>query len=224
MSRKTIDVMIFVNPGANSTKSLTRFIAKNIDKINIKFKIKFIKVTKDNYAKIKQKGITETPALVIGRKKITGARNIIRLFEPCLQLRHGFSKGVTSADEEIHSWQMRLLDTGDENGDDDDDDPSRRGDIIRHKMAALQKKRPEMRGTDESATISGGRKIKSSGKVKSSFLDDADFIASTGVDNIEDTPHKSYLDEADGDLILEDYYLDEAYQQGKKVKPGRRRM
>lgn len=216
--------VIYVTGTASSTKKLTNFISKYIDSISIKFHIKFVRVTKKNVAEIKRKGIEETPTLVVAGRMISGVRDIVKLFEPCLKLKHGFSKGITNSSDEIHKYQMSMLNAVDNEDDDDENDPDRRGEVIRKKMAALQKRRPEMRGADKTNVIPGGRKLKPTSKVKSSFLSDADFIASAGSDNIEETPFRSNFEEADGDLILEDYYLDLALEGGKKTKPGRRKV
>jgi len=65
--------------------------------------------------------------------------------------------------------------------------------------------------------LRGGRQLKSTAPKQSSFASDEEFYRASGVDNMQGTPSRSYMDESDGDLILEEWYLQEANNSGKKV-------
>lgn len=210
-------VFIFVNANSRATNILTQFVGKNIDKINERLTIKMIKINKKNIEICKRKGVRVAPTLIYGQKHITGVDNIIRVLQPPQQNRDGFGQGYMSSDEYIHSYHDSILNNG---GDEEEDemDPSMREQVLKQKMAALQKRRPQMSDSVSSdQRISGGRKLKTATPKHSSFASDEDFFRATGVDNIENTPTKNYMDDADGDLMLEEYYLAEANQNGKKV-------
>ena len=210
-------VAIYINPEAQSTKILRNFIAKHIDQINQHLFIKLIKVTKKNVQMVKKKGIDSTPTLVHHRKKFVSLEKIIKILTPPAEHRDHYGYGNTSSDDLVHQYHSTILDTGDDNREDDELDPGVRESVIRQKMAAFQKRRPQMEGVEKQKTIKGGRKVKAAQQTKSKFDNDDDFFRATGVGTVKDTPSKRYMEEADGDLILEDYFLEEAMKSGKKV-------
>jgi glutaredoxin len=210
-------VFIFVNDGSRATTVLTGFIAKNIDKINEKLIIKMVKINKKNFEICKRKGVRVAPTLIYGKKHITGVDDIIKVLSPPQTSKDGFGQGYSSADEYVHSYQDSILNTG---GDEEEDemDPSVREQVLRQKMAALQKRRPQMSdNVDTKQRLRGGRKTKAVSPKQSSFANDEEFYRATGVDNVQTTPSSNYMDESDGNLILEEWYLAEANQAGKKV-------
>ena len=176
-----------------------------------------VKINKKNIEICKRKGVRVAPTLIYGQKHITGVDDIIKVLSPPQQNRDGFGQGYLSSDEYVHSYQDSILNSG---GDEEEDemDPSVREQVIKQKMAALQKRRPQMSDTvDSKQRIRGGRKLRTGAPRQSSFASDDDFYRASGMDNIETTPSRNYMDEADGELMLEEYYLAEANQQGKKV-------
>jgi glutaredoxin len=215
--REKPKVFIFVNEGSKATAVLTDFVAKNIDKINERLIIKIIKINKNNMEICKRKGVRSAPTLLYNNKHITGVDDIIRVLQPPKQAKDTFGQGYLSADEYVHSYQDSILNTGGEE-EEDEMDPGVRGEILKQKMAALQKRRPQMSdNVPSNQKIRGGRKLTSTAPKKSSFANDEEFYKESGVDNIQRTPSNNYMDEADGDLILEEWYLNEANASGKKV-------
>jgi glutaredoxin len=215
--REKPKVFIFVNEGSKATKILMDFIAKNIDKINERIIVKIIKINKKNVEICKSKGVQAAPTLIYGKKHITGVDDIIRVLSPPQQSKDGFGQGYLSADEYVHSYQDSILNTG---GDEEEDemDPGVREQVLKQKMAALQKRRPQMSdNVDSKQRLRGGRKLKASGGKQASFATDDEFYKASGVDNVQSTPSRNYMEESDGDLILEEWYLQEANNSGKKV-------
>src|ERR1700678_3268072 len=141
-------MMIFVNPSAESTKRLDQFLVKYIDQINLHLFIKRIKVTKDNINKIKQMGIEHTPTLVYNKRKWTSLDKIIRILTPPANHKDHYGYGNTSSNELILQYQNNILNLGDETGEDNDMNPDTRESILRNKMTAFQKRRPQMDGVD----------------------------------------------------------------------------
>lgn len=208
-------VIIYVQPDAKSTEILTNFIAKHLDRINHSLTVRIIRVTARNAKLVKQSGIERTPTLVYDGRKFVTLEKIVKILTPPELNQDNYGYGNTSSDELIHKYQNAILDTGDE---DDETDPGVRGEVLRQKMAALQKRRPAMEGVDKSRQLRGGRKVTARPPAKAKFDSDDDFRKATRVDNIEDTPTKAdYMDETDGARILEDYFNDEADRSGRKV-------
>lgn len=210
-------VNIYVNPHAESTKILDVFLAKHIDQINQHLYVKRIKVTGKNIAIIKKKGIDHTPTLVYNRRKYVSLDKIVRILTPPAENKDHYGYGNTSSNDLVHQYHSTILDTGDDNGEDDETDPETRSNVIRQKMAALQKRRPEMDGVDTKRKLKGGRKVKANQLGKTKFDNDEEFKKYAGIDNIIDTPARKYTDDFDGAMILEEYYLDEAMKNGKKI-------
>ena len=218
-NRELIEVMLFVSPDADTTKRLDKFLADNIDEINRYLYVRRIKVTSKNVAEIKRRGITETPTLVVKGKIISKLARVIQFLTPPDKARTNYGYGVTSADDYVNQYQMSLISKPEDEDVDDTDanDPERRREEIRQKMASMQKRRPEMREVPNQQKIGGGRKLKTTAPAQSKFETDDEFMVASRTDNIDETPIKRYMEEADGDQILENYYLDEAFQAGKKV-------
>jgi hypothetical protein len=210
-------VIIYINPGAQSTKILDQFLAKHIDQINEHLFVKRIKVTSKNVAMVKKKGIDHTPTLVYNRRKFVSLEKIIRILTPPAEHKDHYGYGNTSSDDLVHQYHSTILDTGDDNKEDDDLEPDNRTNVIRQKMAAFQKRRPQMDGVEGSRKLKGGRKVKTVQPTKSKFDTDEEFRKAARVDNIAETPSRKYMDEDDGAMILEDYYLEEANKSGKRV-------
>lgn len=208
-------VVIYVQPEMKSTDILTNFISKNIDRINHHLTVRIVKVTPRNAKIVKQSGVDRTPTLVYDGRKFVTLEKIVRILTPPELNQDSYGYGNTSSDELIHKYQDAILDTGDE---DDEMDPGKRGEVLRQRMAALQKRRPQMEGVDKTRQLRGGRKVTAKPPPKSRFDTDDDFRKATRIDNIEDTPTKNdYMDDADGARLLEDYFNDEADRSGRKV-------
>jgi hypothetical protein len=223
---KKIKVVVYIKKDAASTKALTNFIAKNIDEISRTVIIDLKPVTAKNVEEIKRLGIDRTPTLVYGGKKYISLERIVKILTPKRNTsaggREGYGADASNPDELIHKYQDGVINTGD--NDYEDDPRVTREDEIRRKMASFQKRRPQMSGMEGSDRyLKGGRKIVNKRSNKGRFDDDDDFRRATGVDDQEDTPQNKYLDETDGNLILEDYYNHEADLQGRKknTKPIR---
>lgn len=216
---------IYVNPNSKSTKILDQFLAKYIDQINKRVFLKIVRVTNTNVEGVKKRGIEHTPTLVIEGKSYVGLEKIVKVLTPPTDQRDSFGMGNTSPNDLINQYQQTILNTGDDNKEDNDMDPDVRSNVLREKMAQFQKRRPAMEGVDKSAKVTGGRRVHPGSLGKSKFDTDDDFRRASGVDNITETPSQRYMDEADGDSILEDWYLQEAINSGKKVGKtvGRRR-
>jgi hypothetical protein len=217
MSGQKPKVYIYVNPDARSTKILTAFIAKHIDQINRKMFVQIVNINKKNYELIKRRGVQKAPTLIFGDKHIVSLEKIIQVLTPRREARDNFGVSHMSADEMVHAFHDSILNTGD--GDEEDEtDPVVREQVIRQKMAAMQKRRPQMSDdVGSKQRLKGGRKIKSKPPQQNTFEDDASFMRAMGADNFEATPSQRYMDDADGELMLEDYYLDIANASGKKV-------
>lgn len=213
-----ITVNLYINAQSDSTKQLRQFIAKHIDAINDQIFINQVKVTKANLDQIKKMGILHTPTLVYANRKYVGLEKIIRILTPHDEQKASYGIGNTSAEDLITQYQDTIMRIGAEEEDEPDEmDPDVRKSQLQKKMAAMQKRRPEMSGVSSGTKLPGGRKIKQSTPKKTSFVDDDDFQKTVGDGGpVQETPSRRYAEE-DGDLILENYYLDMARDQGKKV-------
>lgn len=223
MSEKKPNVYIYIKPNAQSTKILTRYVAKNLDIINQYVMVKFIRVDKSTIAFVKKQGIKHTPTLVHNKKKYVTLEKIIKILTPPNQRKDNFGYGKTSSDEFLHEMQMAVLD--DESDIDADDlDQDRRGEELRQKMAAFQTKRPEMKGVSRKQKLRGGRKVHANNPKKTDFRNDNEFRNLTGVDNIDSTPAYGGFTAEDGDLLLEEYRNQLADDEGRvhSNKPRRR--
>lgn len=210
-------VIIYLNPKSKSTEILEKFLASYIDQINEHLYIKRVKVNSKNLELVKKRGIQHTPTLVYNKRKFVSVEKIIKILTPPADQKDHYGYGNTSSDDLIHQYHTTLLDTGDDNNDDDDLDPKIREAVLKQKMAAMQKNRPQMDGVDKTRKLNGGRKIKNNQPIKSSFNSDTEFMSATNLNTVAETPTRKYMDEDDGALILEDYYLEEANRNGKKV-------
>jgi hypothetical protein len=208
-------VVIYVQPDADSTRVLTDYIGKNIDKINDFLVVKFIKVNPKNVQLVRARGVERTPTLVYNKKKYISVEKIISILTPPANNQDHFGYGNTSSDDMVHAYHDAILNTGED--DQDEDHPDMRSQVIKQKMVAFQKRRPEMHGVESGRKVKGGRKITSKPPPKSEFGNDAEFVKASRKDNVESTPFKRYADDQDGDYLLEEYYLDEANKSGKKV-------
>lgn len=216
------EIIIYVNPDSNSTRLLNQFIARHIDQINTRVYIKTIQVNQNNLIQVRKMGIDRTPTLVHNKKKYVGLDQIMQILKPPTETRDGFGTGNLSPDEMIHKFQSDFIQ---EEGDElDEDDPANRDSVLKQKMLALQRRRPQMDAeTADKTKLAGGKKLKTSGQPRTSFNSDDDFRRASGVDIITETPVRRYTAEEDGNMILEDYYLEEANMTGKRVKNTRRK-
>lgn len=216
-------VVIYVNPDSESTKLLNQFLARHIDQINKYIYIHRINVTNENVNAIRKKGIDRTPTLVYNNKKYVNLENIIKVLKPPTENKDNFGFGNTGPDELIHEYHNNLILKKED--DEDDDVPENRTKEIQQKMTALQKRRPRMDDGPMSESKSlGGRKSKSMGNNSySSFDSDDDFRRASKVDQITETPVKRFMDDEDGAIMLEDYYLDMAKETGLKRETKSRR-
>jgi len=215
-------VHIYIKPNAQSTRVLTKYVAKNLDLINQYVMVKFIRVEKDTMALVKKQGIKHTPTLVYNKKKYVTLEKIIKVLTPPDQRKDNFGYGRTNQDEFLHDMQMAVLDDeSDPDGSENDED--RRGEELRQKMAAFQTRRPEMKGVSKKQKLRGGRKVHASQPKKTDFRNDNEFRNLTGVDNIDSTPSYGHFGNEDGELLLEEYRNELADAEGRKHKPGSRR-
>jgi len=207
-------VYIYVNPKSQKTAQINKFIGQHLQAINKRVYVKLIRVTPTNHAKIKSKGIDQTPTLVCDGKKVMGVNKIIDLLRPPEAYRDNFGN-VTSAEEMVHKWMSGIAYSKKDDDEDDEMDPEKRSEYLRQKMAAMQKKRPEMAGVDKKQKIKGGRKIAKTDYKKQKFRDDDDFIQRR--DNFDETPTDRYLTDDDGLLMLEELRNEIADSSGRKV-------
>lgn len=213
MSIRKPTVEIYVNPKAKSTDVLTDFIAKHIDRINENLMVKIIRVTSKNVNLVKKRGIKRTPTLLYDNKPYESLEKIVRILTPPGDEGEHYGYGNTTPDDLTHQYHESVLSTGDDDGS--EDAPEKRAEVIRQRMAALQKRRPEMRGVDKTRSVKGGRKVIATSK-RSAYDTDDDFRRASGVDDVDETPIKKFMEE-DGESILEDYYNDEADKFGRKL-------
>lgn len=217
-------VKIYLSTTAKSTTLLTAHLAKHIDALNNLLMIQFIYITEKNAEAIQKRGIRRTPTLIHSDRKFEGLEKIIQVLTPPKQGRETYGYGMTSPDEMLHQWQSEAM----SRANDEDDDESN-ADVVENKMrarmAVFQKKRARMEGTSKEHTVPGGRKVKAKNNQKT-YDGDSDFIKDAGVDQdrTDNTPTERFVEDADGELLLEDYYLNEAMAAGKTTKPRRRGM
>jgi hypothetical protein len=219
-------VDVYLNSKSNSAKTLSEHLAKHIDGLNEIVLINFIYISSNNAAAVQKKGIRRTPTLVYGPRKFEGLDKIIQVLTPPKKGKETYGYGVSNPDEMMHKWQTDIIDAGvsgeDEDDETDNTNPVARENQLRQKMAAFQKQRPRMEGVPSKNKITGGRKIKAGGAQKE-YGNDDDFLRDTNTLNVKQTPTSSYVEDTDGELILEDYYLAEAYKDGKKPYVGKHR-
>jgi hypothetical protein len=208
-------VSIYLQKDKRTSKILLDFLNQHIDALNKVVYVKLEYVTKNNVGYLKRKGITKTPTMIFGDKIITSVEEIIKKLTPPERKAESFGLGIGSPDELIYAYQTGVIIS---NGDEEEDDlpGSNRSDELRRKMAAIQKRRPQMEGVDSSKKLKGGRKI-SYKENNTKFNNDMEFKKAAGVDNIIDTPINKYLTSEDGDSILEDYKNHEADSYGRKL-------
>lgn len=217
------EIFVYLSPEGKSTKILTDHLAKVIDDLNKIIMIKFIYINRANAQKVQQKGIRKSPTLIYGNRKYEGLDKIIQVLTPPRRERETYGYGNTSPDEMLHEWQNYIIDSKGE----DDEEEDLTGDAGRKRladrMAAFQKKRPQMLDVPAKNRIPGGRNVKRKNMQKDYNAEkgDDDFLRDSGVNNVVQTPTDAYVQDTDGELILEDYYLDEAVAAGKKQSPGR---
>jgi hypothetical protein len=207
-----IRVMVFVKPKADSTKYLVKHIGKHIDNLNKILIINIIQVTKSNLSEVKAMGVTRTPTLVYNKKLYVTLEKIIRILTPPQNAKETYGPGIEDPEDLIRRYHSGVIDSDDSPGDGDEKE-LRQDDIMR-KMAAFQKRRPQMEGVPEKARLRGGRKVVARHK-KDKFNSDDAFRKESGVDEAEETPgfgHHEY----DGPSMLEDYYNREADNFGRK--------
>lgn len=214
-------VPIFVQKDKRATKILLDFISKNIDELNKYLFLEITFVTKQNAAKIKNMGINRTPTLIYKNKKYTDVEKIIKLLTPPTRQQETYGLSNYNPDELIYEFQKGVIassgEDNDNNEEEDDDVPgSNRADELRRKMAAMQKRRPQMEGVDKDKYLKGGRRVVSK-DIKKSFNSDSEFRKTAGIDDMEITPIKGYSEEPDGDTILENYRNAEADSYGRKI-------
>jgi hypothetical protein len=222
MATKKKEVKIFVNSNSSSnvTQELYSKLANILSDLNKKnIIIKLFKV-KAGMGMVKQLKITKLPTLICEKDRKIGITDIINYLSAFLKERRA---GPITAppEEQLHEYSVKVLDLGDEEKSDELDEQN-----LRQKMEEFQKKRPQMLGVTGPDKIKGGKPIKRVKGAGDKFTDDSagdqKFISQSGK-NVEPTPTKKYDTEEDGESILEDYFLDEAIRNGKKVSPTRRK-
>ena len=214
-------VYIYVVPSKDSTKTLLSFIAKNLDRIQEKMKIKIIKVTSNNIADVRKAGIQHTPTMMINGKKYVDLDKIIQMLTPKETQQANFGRGFMSGEDMIQAYQNELINEGDEE-DNDPDSPDNRSAQLQRGMEQFQRRRPQM--SDE-VGIRGGRKASSrADNVPSSYDDDESFIKASSAYKSHETPYEMGYDERDGDSILEDLRNEWADEAGRKQSTRARRQ
>ena len=218
-------IKIYVSPKTEYTKDLYQKIDTILNELNKRnIMIKFINVNSSNSDRLKKQNIVRTPTLVNGNIHKIGVTNILQYLISCVKRRETYGKGVASPDEMMANYQKNVLADGDNEEKTDLLDEA----VVRKKMEEMQKKRPQMAGVVGPNKISGGKPIKvNRGKQSKKFSDDGageqEFIEASGI-NVVNTPAQKYEKSEDGDLTLEDYYLEEAEKQlGHKKTIKRRR-
>ncbi len=210
------EVIIYLSPNGKSTKILTDHLAKFIDDLNKMIMIKFIYISQANAKKVQQKGIRKSPTLIYGNRKFEGLDNIIKVLTPPKRERETYGYGNTSPDEMLHEWQNYIIEGRGEEEEEEDITGENGRKRLADRIAAFQKRRPQ--ATDTTGKVA---KKKAVHKDYNPEKGDDDFIRDSGVNNVIQTPTDTYVQDTDGELILEDYYLDEAVAAGKKQTNGR---
>lgn len=223
--KREIKVDLYVNNSAKSSAVLEKFMEANLQEINKKgITINFIAVTPKNSASLRQKGIEATPALVFNGKIITGLAKILSELQPAAKAVDP-TYGITSSSPEesvSNMWYEEIVKGKDDNGD---GPMGLSKDEISAKMNAIQARRPQIEGMGKGAkTPTGGRKIQPSKVQYNEFADDETFVQAAGNRAVEATPTAEYYDDRDGASLLEQYYNDQADQEGRKpmTRPRRR--
>lgn len=207
-------VQLYVQPKAKSTLILTNHLGKYIDHINKRIHIDIIYVNDGNLRVVQQRGITRTPTMVCNGKYYTCLEKIISILTPPSNVREQFGIENASPEELVSRHQEAVINAA---PDEEEDNPGiKREEELQRKMAAMQRKRPEMEGVNDASKIRGGRKIVSRQTVKSSFNNDEDFRAASNID-VDPTPVKEYYGEEDGARTLEAYYNMEADRCGRRL-------
>lgn len=196
---------------------MLRHVAKHIDELNRLGVYVETKVVEGRAAQeAKAMGIRNTPTLDFGGRKFVGADAITKVLTPPSRGVDRPPLNVANSEEYIMNYQQRIIASGEEEEQEDF------GMTLQQKMAAFQKRRPEMLGVDPKAALSGGRKLPPPKQTQSSFSSDDDFRSAAGLDNLEPTPASGYNAADDGLLLLEDYYNAEADRSGRHLTRGRR--
>src|SRR5271163_4881619 len=175
MQRKQ-KIQIFVNPGSGSTSTLTKHIGKHIDSINQLLILDIIQVTEKNFPSIKKIGVSKTPTLIYQGKHYVGVDKIIRILTPPAKDRRNLESSLSS-DELVRKYHESIYNSYDDNDSDETED-----DDIHRKIAAFQKRRPEMEGVNDNKYVRGGRKVVAKGNVGSRFDSDDEFRKASNVD------------------------------------------
>lgn len=217
-SKPIID--IYLKTESQSAKALTVHLAKYIDQLNEQVLINFIYITDKNAPAVQRKGIRRTPTLIYGNRRFEGLEKIVRILTPQKRDTENYGYGVMNPDEMLNKWQSDIIDSAVDEETDDDMSSDARSQQLRQKMAAMQKMRPQMQGVPSKNKIGGGRKLKTA-TPKKEYNNDDDFLKASGVGSVKQTPTNPYMEDKDGELILEDYYLDEAMKDGKKIPKGK---
>jgi len=215
-------VNIYLNKNAVSTKILTQHLAENIDALNKILLINFIYITPNNSKLVMEKGIKSTPTLIYGKRKFEGIKKIMGILTPPERGKETYGYGATSPEDMLHKWQSMIINTREEEEFEDDGDPHVRTEQLRTKMAAFQKRRPKMEGVARKQKIRGGRRVKGKNNQREygDYMErdgDFQFMKDAGLFDRENTPIEGYTETQDGELMLEEYYLNEAMKDGKKV-------
>lgn len=213
--------VLYLNASGKNTEILMNHIAQHVDTLNRYLVIDFIYITASNTAAVKKHGITKSPAMIYAGKKYEGVGDILRVLSPAPpKEQHNIDD--LSPDDILLYWQQKHSDPNDDSEDENDPDTRKRE--IQQKMAMIQKRRPVMVGVDNNHKLAGGRPITKSGAGKSygdygTQAGDSVFLQDSGRDEVVGAAND---EQSNGELMLEDYYLAEAYQFGKKNTPNRR--
>lgn len=204
-------VVIYVKPGAESTRTLLRFIGKHIDMINEKLIVKIVKINKNNLAEAKKRGVRQTPTLIVNGKKYVSLEKIIKLLTPPQTTQASFGSGMASGEDMVEAYHMSILD----DGDDEDDEKDLRHQEIQQRMAQLRRQR-KSRTEDKPVTRRSRRN-----RGQKTFDDDNSFIRASRKNRTQETPYVQYND--DGAEFLEQYKLDWANANGRRpIDPKKR--
>src|SRR5271168_263757 len=147
-------VSIYINPDAQSTTLLNKFLAKNIDHINEYLFIRRIKVNSANIASVKKKGIDHTPTLVYGQRKFVSLEKIIKILTPPANNKAHYGYGNANPDDLIQQYQNSILDGGEEDESPDEMNPETRSNTLRQKDASFIKRRSQITGSRDANTKS----------------------------------------------------------------------
>lgn len=208
---------LYVVPNSRQANVISRHIANVLDDLNrcgVYIENHFVAGRGEQEAL--RAGVKSTPTLVFNGAFYEGTDTIIRVLTPPSRGVDRPPISTTSAEEFLEAYHRRILSTGDEDTETADD----RGMNIRQKIAAFQKRRPEMQGVQDA--VPGGRKITQKRVDPINFSSDDDFRRMAGVDNLEPTPAAGFGSAEDGLAILEDYYNSQADESGRQHTRTRR--